>query len=121
MAASVYAQTTQTLRVSAMEKYVLVTTTFPDRKTARRICGVLLDRRLAACVQYVENIESSYWWKGKITDGKEFVLIVKTISKNFEKVKIEVEKIHPYEIPCIVKIPVSSNKKYFEWLVNSTK
>ena len=55
-------------------------------------------------------ISSLYWWKGKIVDENEFVLIA--IGKaNFEKVKNEVEKIHSYTIPCIVKIPVSSNKK----------
>jgi len=57
----------------------------------------------------------------KITDENEYVLIAKTMEANFEKVKREVEKIHSYTCPCVIRIPVSSNKKYFDWLKSEVK
>ena len=66
-------------------------------------------------------INSLYWWKNKIVDAKEFVMIAKTAKTNFERVKKEVENIHSYDVPCIVKIPVSSNKKYSDWLMGEIK
>lgn len=85
------------------------------KKEAKKTAKYLLKKRLIACGN-IFPINSLYWWEGKIIDDNEFVLIAKTTKANFEKVKKEVEKIHSYEIPCIVKIPVSSNKKYFDWL-----
>lgn len=103
-----------------MGNLVLVYITNPSEKEAKRIAKLLLRKRLIACAN-IFPVKSMYWWKGRVNDDREFVLIAKILGNNFEKVKIEVEKTHPYEIPCIVKIPVSSNNKYFDWLVNSTK
>ena len=57
-----------------------------------------------------------YWWKDKIVDGDEFVLIAKTTQNNVEKVRNEVEKIHPFDTPCIIKIDVDPNEKYLKWI-----
>ena len=111
--------------------FVLIYITNPTRDEARKIAKYLLGKRLIACAN-IFPISSLYWWnprrrtsslrgKRKITDEKEFVLIAKTIKENFEKVRKEVEKIHSYSIPCIIKIPVSSNKKYFDWLKGKIK
>jgi len=80
----------------------------------------LLKKRLAACAN-IFPINSAYWWKGKIENPKEFVLIVKTKKQNFEKVKQAVKKIHPYTIPCIVKIDVEANKEYENWIKQEVK
>ena len=56
-----------------------------------------------------------------MADENEFVLIGKTLEKNFEKVKEEVEKIHSYSIPCIIKIPVEVNEKYADWVKKEIK
>lgn len=60
-----------------------------------------------------------YTWKGKLTQGKEWVTILKTASSRFEAVKKEIEKIHPYEVPCILKIPASANKAFEKWVKES--
>ena len=98
-----------------MTKFIYVYITNPSKPAALKVAKHLLSKRLIACVNLFP-IESIYWWKGKLETTKEFVLIAKTVSKNFDKVKKEVERIHPYETPCIVRIPVSSNEKYFNWL-----
>ena len=96
--------------------FILIYITNPTKEEARKIAKHLLEKKLVACANIYSDIESLYSWKGKIADETEFVLVVKTIEGNFEKVKNEVEKMHSYNVPCIIKIPVSSNEKYFEWL-----
>ena len=95
--------------------FIFIYITNPTRNEARKIAKHLLSKKLIACAN-IFPIDSLYRCKGKIADEKEFVLIAKTKKENFNKVKREVEKIHPYDIPCIVKIPVSSNEKYYHWL-----
>ncbi len=100
--------------------FIFVYITNPTKKEAKKIAKHLLGKKLIACGN-IFPINSLYWWEGKIVDENEFVLIAKTTNTNFEKVKKEVEKIHSYKIPCIIKIPVSSNKKYFNWLKGEIK
>jgi len=99
---------------------ILVYITNPTKKVAEKIAKILLERRLVACANIFE-IESFYWWERKIERAKEFVLIGKTIEKNYKKIKEEVEKIHPSEIPCILKIKAEANKKYLNWLKSEVK
>ncbi len=96
-------------------KFVLIYITNHTKKDAQKIARHLMEKRKIACAN-IFPIGGLFWWEGKIKRGKEFVLLAKTTESNFEAVKKEVERLHPYKIPCIVKIPVSSNKKYFEWL-----
>ena len=80
----------------------------------------MLDKKLIACGN-IYPIKSIYRWKNKINGDGEYVLIVKTLEENFDKIKEEVEKIHSYEIPCIIKISVESNEKYFWWVNKEVK
>jgi len=57
-----------------------------------------------------------YWWKEKIQDEKEFVIIAKTLEKNYKKIKEEVKKLHSYQIPCILKISAEANESYDKWI-----
>lgn len=90
--------------------------TNPTKREARKIAKHLLDKKLIACANIHGPVDSIYPWKGKMADEIEYILIAKTIEENFEKVKKEVESIHSYTIPCIVKIPVIANKKYVAWV-----
>ncbi|MBI2668065.1 divalent-cation tolerance protein CutA [Candidatus Woesearchaeota archaeon] len=104
-----------------MNNFILVYITNPTKEEAKKIAKHLLNKKLIACANIYSNINSLYHWKGKIADEKEFILIAKTTEKKYEKVKKEVEKIHSYTIPCIIKIPVSSNEKYFDWIRSEIK
>jgi len=104
-----------------MNNFILLYITNPTKDETKKIARHLLEKKLIACAVISGEVDSLYWWEGKIAEEKEFVLIAKTLEENFEKVKIEVEKIHSYKIPCIVKIPVSSNEKYFQWLSKEVK
>ncbi len=102
-------------------KMILVYITNPDKKIALKVSRYLLEKRLAACIN-IFKIQSLYWWKGKIENTGEYIVIAKTIDKNYSKIEKEIRKIHPYTVPCILKIKVDKvNKDYLEWLIESLK
>ena len=111
-------QTNYALAVGVILSIVFLIYSLYVRK--EKIAKILLKKRLIACANIFE-IESFYWWQKKIERAKEFVLIGKTIEKNYKKIKKEVEKIHPYEIPCVLKIKAEANEKYLNWLEGEIK
>jgi len=98
---------------------ILIYITCKDNKEAKTISKALLEKKLVACTN-IHPIESMYWWKNKIQDEKEEVIIAKTIEKNYEKIKQEVKKLHSYDIPCIIKISAEANKEYNDWIDRET-
>jgi periplasmic divalent cation tolerance protein len=94
---------------------ILVYITNPDKNTAHKIGKYLVQRKLCACVN-IFAIESYYWWNGKIEKNKEWVVIAKTLEKNYEKIKREIKSIHPYKVPCIIKIKADANEEYLNWI-----
>ena len=93
----------------------LVYITCKDKKESEKIAMILLKKRLIACAN-IFPIKSLFWWKGKIVNGKENVIIAKTNNKNFKNLEMEVKKIHSYQIPCILKVNATANKEYEEWM-----
>jgi periplasmic divalent cation tolerance protein len=96
-------------------------TTCPDRRSAARLAGSLVDARLAACVQLLP-IESHYAWKGKRTRSREVLLLAKTRAARFAAVRDHIEEHHPYEIPEIVAVPASAGSAaYIAWVLGQTR
>jgi periplasmic divalent cation tolerance protein len=95
--------------------FIICYITYENKKQAKKIVSHLLDKKLIACAN-IFPMTSMYKWKGKIVDSKEVVSIVKTKNSNWNKLKKEVEKIHPYETPCIIKMSVSANKDFEDWV-----
>lgn len=96
---------------------VIVLTTAPDRRAAERLAGLLVRRRLAACVSFASGFVSLYSWKGKIKRQREALLLVKTTEKKFTEVKKAIEENHPYEVPEILGLPVKhGSTAYLQWL-----
>lgn len=100
--------------------FIIIYITYPNLKTAKKIVASLMKNRLIACGNFFP-IQNTYWWKGKIENSKEVVSIVKTKTKNWEKVKAAVIKIHPYETPCIMKMNVMANDNYVSWINKEVK
>jgi periplasmic divalent cation tolerance protein len=97
--------------------YLVVLTTFPDKKKAQKACDWLIRRKLAACVQYISGIESSYWWNGRIEKANECMCLIKTSEKKFSTLKKELVKLHPYQTPEIVAFkPEEIGDRYRVWL-----
>lgn len=101
-------------------KFIIIYTTNPNLKEAKRVAEYLLRKKLIACANHFP-IQSSYWWKGKIENSKEIVSILKTKKENWAKVKNEIQKIHTYETPCIMKLEVEANDDYAKWIKGETK
>jgi periplasmic divalent cation tolerance protein len=99
---------------------VLVTT--PDRKLADKIAQVLIEERLAACVNILPEIYSRYWWQGRIENDRELLLIIKTLKSRFKALQKRVLELHAYESPEILALPVSAgNPTYLKWLSDSIR
>lgn len=94
---------------------ILIYITVPARKVAKDIAKNLIEKKLIACAN-IFTIDSIYMWENKLQDEPEFVLLAKTTEDKYDKVKVEVEGMHPYDVPCILKIPVDGNEKFCDWI-----
>lgn len=99
---------------------IIIYTTHPNLKTAKKIVASLLKLRLIACANFFP-IQSAYWWKNKIKHSKEIVSVMKTSRKNWATVKSEIIKQHPYQTPCVMKIDVEANAEFTVWINQETK
>ncbi len=101
-------------------KPVIIVSTFPSKQSVTSIANKLVKQKLAACVN-IANISSVYAWKGKIENQSEYLALFKTSKNNKSKLKKELQKLHPYDIPEIAEINIDSiNQPYLKWLVDST-
>ncbi len=100
----------------------LAMVTTPDAQCARRLVGLALEARLAACANVTLNLESHYWWQGKIQSSSEALILFKTTSMNLARLETLILQNHPYETPEFVVIPIlHGNLRYMEWIrSNST-
>ena len=94
--------------------------TTKSKSEAKKIGKVLLKEKLAACVNIFDKMESMYWWKGKIQNDSEAVLIAKTTKKLFPKLSDKVKSLHSYSCPCILQLEITNgNKEYVKWLLEN--
>lgn len=106
-----------------MTDKVIVLVTCASRGEARRIARALVEARLAACVNVVEApVESIYRWKGKVETAREFLLVIKSSRKRFAALEAEVRRMHRYDVPEIVAVPIErGSRPYLAWLDESIK
>lgn len=102
--------------------YIIVFITAPSKKEAQKLALGLLEDKLAACVNIIDGVTSHFWWQGKIDKAKETLLIIKTRKALFNKLLKKVKSLHSYEVPEIIATAViSGNKKYLDWIDDSTR
>ncbi|MBV6441976.1 MAG: Divalent-cation tolerance protein CutA [Saprospiraceae bacterium] len=99
--------------------FLLFYITHPDEVTARSVSEHLVNKRLVACSN-IFPITSAYWWQGAVQHEGEWVSIVKTRMDLEKKVEQEIQKIHPYEVPCILRFEVRANEAYERWIDGET-
>ena len=100
---------------------ILVLTNVPDRTVATALAKALLDDRIAACVNIGGPVESIYHWRGRIETGEEIPVVIKTRSVLYSEVEAAVRKIHPYDTPEIIAIPVvDGDARYLAWIADET-
>ena len=97
-------------------EYMLVTTSCPDKESARTLAKLIVEEKLAACVQFFP-IESVYIWKGELCDESEVLLLIKTKTVLYERLQTVIWKNHTYDVPEIIQIPLTGGlPAYMKWL-----
>ena len=100
---------------------IQVFTTTNSRKNANEIVKTLLAKRLASCVQIIGPINSTYWWKGRLEDAKEWLCLIKASAKDYRLIEANIKKVHPYDVPEILAVPVlEGNIDYLRWVRKET-
>ena len=98
----------------------LVLTTTGSQQEARRIAQMLVEKRLAACVNIVPGMESVYRWDGKVESAAEWLLLIKTTATAFPLLRDVLQERHSYEVPECVAIAIEDGSQgYLEWLAAS--
>lgn len=101
---------------------IAVFMTAANREEAVQLAEMLVEKRLAACVQILPEVESVYRWHGRIERQREVLLIAKTTAAKFEELETEVRARHSYETPEIVAVPfTAASEPYLAWLVGSLR
>jgi periplasmic divalent cation tolerance protein len=105
-----------------MKEYIQVYTTFEKRADAEKLAGKLVQSRLAACVQTVGPILSTYWWEETMEKAEEYLCLIKTTKSLYGKIENAIKEMHPYETPEIVALPIiAGSKEYLKWLGDVVK
>jgi periplasmic divalent cation tolerance protein len=101
-------------------KVLLALSTFPDRETAQRISNQLITEEFAACANILPAVESIYRWKGKTETGNETLVFFKVSEDRQSAFQEKLRSLHPYEVPEIIFIPVSSGlPEYLRWVAEN--
>lgn len=105
-----------------MSEHVICFVTSNNLEQATDIARVLVQKRLAACVNLIDPIRSIYSWKDQIYDEKEILMIIKTRRALFEKLTSEIKILHSYEVPEIISTPIEDGlPDYLNWIDQNTQ
>jgi len=97
---------------------MVVLVTCPSAAEARRIARAVVEARLAACVNILPGaVTSIYRWKGKVESAKERLLLIKTSRKLLAKLRAAIERLHSYDVPEFIALPVAAGSPaYLAWI-----
>lgn len=105
-----------------MADHKLVLTTAGSQEEARKIARALVERRLAACVNILPQIESVYRWQGRVEEAQEYLLLIKTTTAMFGRVRDAIKELHSYELPeCVCLSIEDGSSAYLEWVTDSVE
>ena len=94
--------------------------TCPEKKEAHKIASFLVKKKLVACANIINNVDSVFTWKGKVAKAKEILIIGKTMNKNVQKIIQNVKKLHSYEVPCVIFFDIKNgNTDFLKWIIKS--
>jgi periplasmic divalent cation tolerance protein len=100
-----------------MTDKIVVLSTCASPEEAGKIAHTLVEKRLAACVNILPAVRSIYRWKDAIEDDPETLLLIKSSRALFNELRAEIEKLHSYEVPEAIAIPIVDGlERYLEWM-----
>ena len=99
------------------DSVVIALSTCPDEASAAGIAAALVTEGLAACVNRISGLRSTYLWDGRLHDEAEILLIMKTTQQRLPDLEARLRDLHPYELPELVAIAVAGgNERYLDWV-----
>ncbi len=103
------------------EQVLLVLSTLPDRAAARKLAQLLVESRLAACVNVLAPCDSVYRWRGDLTEAAEVPVLIKTTVRRYAELESVIRSHHPYELPEIIAVPLARGlPDYLDWVTGET-
>jgi len=100
----------------------LIYITTENKVEAERIGRILVEERLAACVNIIDGMNSIYRWEGKLMQDTETVLIAKTVQDKVSALTERVKALHSYDCPCVVALPIhDGNESFLNWVVEAVR
>lgn len=96
--------------------------TASSKDEALSIGRLLVEERLAACANVIPGTTAIYWWEGKVQEGEEAILVLKTRNDLVDAATARVRSLHSYACPCVAALPVAGgNPDFFDWIVKETR
>jgi len=101
---------------------LLVLTNLPERAAAERLAGLLVEKRLAACVNILAPCRSVYRWQGAVRHDEEHPMLIKTTAERYPALEQALRSGLPYELPEIIAVPIERGlPAYLQWVAAETK
>jgi len=101
---------------------LLVLTNLPDRETAERLAGALVEQRVAACVNILAPCRSVYRWEGAVLREEEHPVLIKTTAERYAALEAAIRAAHPYELPEVIAVPIERGlPAYLAWVDAETR
>jgi periplasmic divalent cation tolerance protein len=102
--------------------HIVIFITSANKAEARRIAAALLEKKLVACANIVDNVLSFFWWKKKIDKASEVLMVAKSTGGKLARIVKVVRSLHSYAVPEIIALPiVGGNKDYLDWIDESIR
>jgi periplasmic divalent cation tolerance protein len=103
------------------ENYFLVLCTCGSIQEAEAVTTALLEERLAACINRLTGVKSSYRWEGRVSHDDEALLLIKTTGEAYPRLEAMIKSIHSYDTPEIIALPIAAGSAaYLDWIGTST-
>jgi periplasmic divalent cation tolerance protein len=112
-----YAAPTRRRPVTAL----LCLSTCPDTDTAQRIADALVEERLAACVNLLPGVRSTYRWQGQVERAEEVLLLAKTTRERLPDLQARLVALHPYELPELIAVEAAGLPAYLQWIAGEVR
>ncbi len=107
--------------MAAAGDIVLIYTTWPDPETAERAGRVLVEERLAACVNRLAAMQSIYSWDGAVQCDEEWPMLIKTTKARVDEICRQIRDLHPYDVPAVAVVPVvGGDPEFLGWIAGQT-
>ena len=107
--------------MSSMTNSIVILVTAGSEAEAETIARALIEERLAACVNILNPIRSIYRWEGKVTEDREWLLVIKTQNERFAAVEKKIKALHSYQVPEVIALPIlQGSTPYLHWLAQES-